>query len=216
MATWIYGLIWSVLQFGSQHGYVLEGFLTSCSFDYLSRDLYTRVFMSSMIIGGFFVPLIVLIIFLWLTKRALETKLNEFGENQVYVFNSKSRTKEYSRAVTTLSRTDSLLDRSYSLTRSRFGGDVSMDDNRKFSFKKRQFRVIKTILLNIIFFCVSWTPYCILVIIAQYGSNIEEYVNPYTTSIPALVAKVSSIYNPILYTLNNQECRNYFKKVFFH
>jgi hypothetical protein len=171
--------------------------------------------MTCMIIGGFFVPLIVLIIFLWLTKRSLQTKLNDFGENQVYIFNTRTKSKEYSKAVTSLSRIDSLFERSYSYERRR-GNASDLNQNRKFLFKKRQFRVLKTILLNIIFFCLSWTPYCILVIIAQYGTNIEDYVNPYTTSIPALIAKTSSIYNPILYTLNNQECRSYFKRVFFH
>lgn len=229
LATWGYALIWSLLQFGSEHGYVLEGFLTSCSFDYFSRDNYTRMFMTAMIVGGFLIPLFTLVIFLWLTKRALESKTKEFGGNQSFVFSTKSKSFSKTKTSSVGESSDSgsegvkvvpeseessatnLKKREKNLTQ------TSVDfENKEFSFKKRQYRVLKTIFMNIIFFCIAWTPYAIIVCLAQYGSNIEEYINPYTTSLPALLSKTSSIYNPILYTLNNQDCKNYFKRALFH
>ena len=66
-------------------------------------------------------------------------------------------------------------------------------------------------------FVIAWTPYAAVTLAAQFGSNIEAYINPYTTSLPALFAKTSSIYNPLIYTLRNKEFRhfflNYLKKI---
>lgn len=88
-------------------------------------------------------------------------------------------------------------------------------ENRRISFHNRQNKVLKSIILYVSFFCISWTPYVIIVLLAQFGTDIQNYVNPYTTSLPALIAKISSIHNPILFTLSNKECRNYFKSLLF-
>jgi hypothetical protein len=50
-------------QFFSANGFVLEGFQTHCSFDYLSQDLYSRSFMIIMILGGLLIPLFLIIFF---------------------------------------------------------------------------------------------------------------------------------------------------------
>jgi hypothetical protein len=75
----------------------------------------------------------------------------------------------------------------------------------------RESRVLKTILTNVALFTIAWFPYVIVVLIGQYSSNVEFYLNPYTTSLPGVFAKISSVYNPILYTLSNKECQLYFK-----
>ena len=62
---------------------------------------------------------------------------------------------------------------------------------------------------------MSWFPYACLAMFAQYGSYIEKYVTPATVSLPSLFAKASSVYNPILYTLNNKDCKKFLKKKFF-
>ena len=59
-------------------------------------------------------------------------------------------------------------------------------------------------------FVVAWTPYAAVTFAAQFGSNIEAYINPYTTSLPALFAKTSSVYNPLIYTLSNKDFRRFF------
>ena len=76
--TWCYSLIWCTIPlFTSNHqtsGYVLEGFQTSCSFDYLHRNASTRFAQLAMFIGAFMVPFFVLIFFCHLTYRALRLK----------------------------------------------------------------------------------------------------------------------------------------------
>lgn len=79
---------------------------------------------------------------------------------------------------------------------------------------KRESKVLKRIILNVTLFCVAWLPYACVALLGQFGNNIENYLTPYTTSIPAILAKFSSIYNPILYTLTNRDCKAYFKRIF--
>ena len=50
-------------QFFSANGFVLEGFLTACTIDYLSQDFYSRLFTIIMIIGGLLIPLFLIIFF---------------------------------------------------------------------------------------------------------------------------------------------------------
>jgi len=67
------------------------------------------------------------------------------------------------------------------------------------------------IFLTLCIFVYIKVPYTIITLIAQFGNNIENYVNSYSTSIPALFAKTSSIYNPLIFIYKNKECRNYIK-----
>lgn len=87
--------------------------------------------------------------------------------------------------------------------------------NLRSSFAHREAKVAKTILLIVTMFCLSWSPYVIVTIVAQFGANIEDYITPYTAALPALFAKSSSIFNPIIYTLTNNDCKMYFKRYVF-
>jgi hypothetical protein len=84
------------------------------------------------------------------------------------------------------------------------------------SILSREQKAMQTIFLNVSMFVFAWLPYALLVLAAQFAppSAISYFLNPYTTSLPAVFAKASSIYNPVIYTLSSRECRIYFKKMF--
>jgi hypothetical protein len=88
------------------------------------------------------------------------------------------------------------------------------NSNRKF-FIHREVKVAKIILLKVILFSIAWSPYLVIAIIAQFSENLELYVTPYTTTLPALFAKTSIIYNALVYTLTHRDCRNYFNNLVF-
>lgn len=79
---------------------------------------------------------------------------------------------------------------------------------------RREIRVTRQILACVSLFCITWFPYAIVVLIAQYGSHIERFVTPVTATLPALFAKSSVVLNPILYTLTSTECRTFFRRHF--
>ena len=72
-------------------------------------------------------------------------------------------------------------------------------------------KLIKTIILMIIMFCVSWGPYALVTIIAQFAENITSYINPFTTCVPALFAKTSHLMNPIIFTFRNKKFLKFLK-----
>ena len=81
------------------------------------------------------------------------------------------------------------------------------------SVLKREKKLIKTTILIVTSFCIAWGPYAVIVLLAQFGTNIKTYITPLSTSLPSLFAKTSSVFNPIIYTLTNRDCKKYFKKV---
>ena len=207
--------MWALLQLKTGHGYVLEGFGTACSFDYFSRDILSRILMMSMLIGGFIIPLAILITFFDLTRRHLQKKTKEMGENHMVFTRSQSNSKTPTVNSLSFSRAGSLRKSDRHI---RYETKVKPEVTQvnRFSYKTRQHRVMRTILFNMIGFCIAWGPYAVITTVAQFSEHSDIYVTPITTSLPALLAKTSAIYNPFLYTLTNRECRKYFRRALFY
>lgn len=230
------------LQYFSEHGFVLEGMLTSCSWDYISRDVFTRTYMLIMFVFGFVIPLMLIVIFYALTRMALKSR-GKFIQQELYSLNKtiafesalgqteKDSDENESMLPATASdfnirkvklnatRQHSSNCRSYDSNRSvRFDdglGSSNLSQKRNYgSLLKRENRVLKRIILNVSLFGFAWMPYAIVTLYAQFGTDITMFVNPYTASLPAVLAKTSSIYNPILYTLSNRECQAFFRGLF--
>lgn len=81
---------------------------------------------------------------------------------------------------------------------------------------KREVKVARSIVFIVLAFLFAWLPYALVTLYAQYAplEYLNPVITPYTTSLPSLCAKMSSVYNPILYVLTNEECRGYFKSKF--
>ena len=161
-----------VPQFFSANGFVLEGFLTACTIDYLSQDFYSRLFMIIMIIGGLLIPLFLIIFFyirIWFLLKS-----NKLLSNELYTNNKNENNK--------IPNSESIL---------------SFNSKRKDIIIRKQKKYLKNVFLLIILFCFAWFPYGILLILAQLG--YYNLVNAYTTNIPVLLAKLSSVYNPIVF-----------------
>ncbi|TGZ69005.1 hypothetical protein CRM22_003977 [Opisthorchis felineus] len=59
--VWQWSAFWPLLPFFGIGRYVLEGFLTACTFDYVSADTSSLVFGISLYVGGFLCPLAVIV-----------------------------------------------------------------------------------------------------------------------------------------------------------
>ena len=205
--SWLYSLIWAVLPFFTSNRYALEGFLTSCSFDYISKNLSNRIVIISIFIGGFFIPLILISLFYTLIIYLLR-------KSEIYL-TYKIRNKSVSNSTninslnifveSSLSRVNKKL--STITVSSKYSGHLKSS-----VYTKREIKLVKMVSLIVLMFVIAWTPYALVTLVAQFGSNIEAYINPYTTSLPALFAKTSSIYNPFIYTLSNKDFRRFFVK----
>lgn len=54
---WFYSAVFASMPFFGVGKYVTEGYLTGCCFDYLSKDLVPRIFISIFFIGAWVIPL---------------------------------------------------------------------------------------------------------------------------------------------------------------
>lgn len=218
----------------SKKGYILEGMLNSCSFDYLSTG--NRFFIMSLFLGGFFTPLVIIIIFYGLLLGLLNSKKKKFNnanENSISWQQSSSKLSLNKTSIKRIKSYDyipvNLVSHELRYLQSIKYNSVwslnsferqqpetvlgeKLHSNKKYLLK-REIKVIRSVILCVAFFCITWFPYGIMVLYAQFGSNIEDYITPLSASLPALFAKTSAIYNPIVYTLSNKGCRKFFLKI---
>jgi hypothetical protein len=214
----------------NKNGFILEGYLTTCTFNYLNRDQYSRMSVLFLFVGGFLTPFIIIVLsytLMWsilkkndiFTHYSLRKKCPSHTELSVYYLSKNAKI-----AMTTAPNGQHLNgEERFNLIKNKI--DVNNIVYRKSttiklfnntsslnSFIKREIRVAKMIMLIVIMFCIAWAPYAIFALLGQFCSNIQNYITPLTTSLPSLFAKTSSVYNPILYTLTNKECRLFYKK----
>jgi len=194
----------------SEKGFVLEGFLTSCSFNYLSRDLDSRVHMFILFVGGFGLPVLILCVFYSLMFYELKTKkknlIQSFKIDQKKVtvrFNSE---KETGQNVIIMIKPEHK-------NQNKIKTNEKKANCASYLYK-RETKAARSSILIIFLFCIAWLPYAVITLFAQFGTNIEDFINPYSTSFPAVFAKLSAISDPLVYTLSNKICRAYFKSVF--
>ncbi|GLV35289.1 Rhodopsin 7 [Carabus blaptoides fortunei] len=77
---------------------------------------------------------------------------------------------------------------------------------------KLEGRVTYMVALMIIAFLVAWTPYAVLALLVQFGD--PGSVSPAMAVVPALVAKSSICYNPLIYVGLNTQFRSSWKHLF--
>ncbi|XP_065547841.1 melanopsin-like isoform X1 [Lathamus discolor] len=64
---------------------------------------------------------------------------------------------------------------------------------------KNEWKLAKIAFVVIIVFVLSWSPYACVTLIAWAGR--ANTLTPYSKSVPAVIAKASAIYNPIIYAI---------------
>ncbi|OWK60101.1 Melanopsin [Lonchura striata] len=64
---------------------------------------------------------------------------------------------------------------------------------------KNEWKLAKIAFVVIIVFVLSWSPYACVTLIAWAGRG--NSLTPYSKSVPAVIAKASAIYNPIIYAI---------------
>lgn len=244
--SWLYASIWMFPQlFLVEHSFILEGFLTSCSFNYLTRDATHRTLIMTMFVGGFLIPLAFILIFyllmyrflrnsdIFLTYQVRNNNNNNINQNKraASLSSDSSHFNAHNNLNPTLtsnppgkkspllaykngtrSPQPSLLDATLSNLKV-LSGRTKINS----SFMRREIKVAKSIFLIVLMYVIAWLPYALVTLFAQYAdfAILHHYITPFSTSLPALFAKFSSIYNPILYTLTNKDCFAYFKNLIF-
>ncbi|KAL1489761.1 hypothetical protein ABEB36_013696 [Hypothenemus hampei] len=72
-------------------------------------------------------------------------------------------------------------------------------------------KIAYIVLVMILAFLIAWTPYAIMALLVQFGD--PSIITPSTGVLPALIAKSSICYNPIIYVGLNSQFRQSMKRL---
>ncbi|XP_042313875.1 parapinopsin-like [Sceloporus undulatus] len=74
---------------------------------------------------------------------------------------------------------------------------------RKTSARKREFHVLFMVITTVICYLICWMPYGVIALLATFGR--PGLVSPVASVIPSILAKSSTVCNPIIYILMNRQ-----------
>ncbi|KFQ32379.1 Pinopsin, partial [Mesitornis unicolor] len=72
--------------------------------------------------------------------------------------------------------------------------------------RKREYHVLFMVITTVICYLVCWIPYGIIALLATFGK--PGVVTPVASIIPSILAKSSTVCNPIIYILMNKQVRH--------
>ena len=213
-SCWLYGLLFAIFPLVYQAApYTPEGYLTSCSFDYLSSDTYNRIYIIVFGIAAYVLPLS-LIIFFYVRivqevhkghqnviamqcsppaeRPDLTTEVSSL--NQGHTCNSLAMTSLAGEAeivrpgsvashVTTSSRQEQMIQ----------------------SKAQLEWKLKKSVAMLIACWAIAWTPYA-LVSLAGVCSH-SSIISPLMSMLPALMAKCASVVDPYIYFYSHPRYR---------
>ncbi|XP_067670756.1 rhodopsin, GQ-coupled-like [Haliotis asinina] len=90
--------------------------------------------------------------------------------------------------------------------------EISIGTRRQRYFFKAEVKTTIIVIVIILFFCLSWMPYVIVALIGLFGD--QSVITPLTAVIPSIVAKTSTVSNPILYSISHPKVRKRIKRLF--
>ncbi|XP_076876687.1 opsin 4xa [Brachyhypopomus gauderio] len=71
---------------------------------------------------------------------------------------------------------------------------------------RTEWKLAKIASVVIVVFVLSWSPYALVTLIAWAGYS--SILTPYSKVVPAIIAKASAIYNPLIYAIIHSKYRN--------
>ncbi|XP_076066045.1 rhodopsin-like [Oratosquilla oratoria] len=165
VGIWVYSLGWCVMPLFGWNQYVLEGFLTSCTFDYLSTDLLSRTYVMMLCLAAYVTPLAVI----------------GFCYGHILL-----AVRRHDRVLTRHERTQ--------------GEGVTFGN-----IHRREVQLARVVFTSVFFWVVAWTPYAVISIFGVLAWT--SFLTPFTTMLPALFAKASAVYNPVIYAVSHPKYR---------
>nr|BAG80982.1 opsin [Triops longicaudatus] len=75
-----------------------------------------------------------------------------------------------------------------------------------------EFRIAKIAMINVCLWLWAWSPFTIVSFIGIFGN--QAIITPYLSSLPVILAKTSSVYNPIVYALSHPKYQAALKEEF--
>lgn len=188
--------------------FILEGFGTSCTFDYISKDLWDRTFILLLVTGGFFIPLAIILLSYSFILMKLSQRTRRFTPQ-----NNEDHDHNTTYYVSQLNIPNEQRHRSGTTTTLECTTDKNIAAR---NIRRTEARATRTALLICAFFCSAWGPYAIMALLSLFGFN--HLVNAYTTALLGMFTKLAACINPLIYALSlngfHEQICLYFKYIY--
>ena len=171
----------------SPHKFVLEGYLTTCKVDYLSREKYARNLLIWLIIGPGLIPMITMIACQVLTYREIK----------------KQKKSIFLRIRFRSGQEPPLI---------YFDMNSLINENLNIILVKETKLAKKNILL-VVFYSFTYLPLGVFILIAQYSPNRQLVVNPQIAGLLNLSINLVTITFPIIVLITENEFKRFTSRI---
>lgn len=76
---------------------------------------------------------------------------------------------------------------------------------RKTAARKREYHVLFMVITTVVCYLLCWMPYGVVAMMATFGQ--PGIISPVASVVPSLLAKSSTVINPLIYILMNKQVR---------
>ncbi|XP_015793307.1 opsin, ultraviolet-sensitive-like [Tetranychus urticae] len=204
---WLYSLMFTLPPiFGFFTNYIPEGYLTTCSFDYISTKLESRLFVLIFFLGAWLIPLIIIIGSYVGIYRATHRSAARFKKYALSSSPPSSNNQSNSRV------TNGNINNAEISNSNGTGDDNSMMQQRTQHHIRLEHRLVRTSIALITLWMITWTPYAVVSLIGIINPLL---LTPTMAMLPAMFAKTSAVMDPFVYGYLHPRIKFEVKKRFF-
>lgn len=186
---WVYAALFAGMPLVGIGKYVPEGYLTSCSFDYLSNDVWTKVFIFIFFVGAWLYPLgVISFCYVAIIWAVYHVRLNVITADGASIATPSEVSKR--------KRTDISVDTN-TTTRRKLRSVVNQPN--------LELTIAKFVIGLVSMWIIAWTPYALVSLMGISG--YQSLLTPFYSMVPALFAKTASCIDPFIYALNHPKIR---------
>lgn len=180
--------------------------MTTCTYDYLNRDPFSRFINAFILLGGFFIPLVVITTSYVLLYYKLRTRCTSMTTMFDFV-NVKRQLMNGSKSNIDNEQDIKSQRERFSINTMKIDGSRSVNSfiGNKINASSHvsyETRVAKKTTIMVLVFLIGWGPYAIITLLAQYFNEPSTLLNPHTATLPAILAKFSTFINPFVYSIS--------------
>nr|KAG5713784.1 hypothetical protein BaRGS_024411 [Batillaria attramentaria] len=218
VSVWIYSIFWSAPPFFGWGYFRLDGGRISCCFDYLTRSTSNVSYIIAIFVFCFGIQVVV-ILFCYANivmgvcrhERSITRANMEIHQqnNHMHLYYTPHEVND------TITANNTAINSATTTTATPTAVASSADSrpSRRHARKRRvELQVTRLVLFIILSFCFCWTPFAVVALIGAFGD--ARLVTPLVSVLPGVLAKISTVINPILYAIGHPQYRNVLLKTF--
>lgn len=140
---WLYSILWAVLPLFGWCRYTLEGFGTTCSYDYASGYVTDKQFIITVYVMEFGIPLIIIIASYSIIFRIIHKRKPSSLQRSRVLYTKGNSSTTHSEADLT-------------------GHRINIEN-----------KVLKVIFIIILLFCLAWLPYAVVGLVSVFSHSVH-------------------------------------------